>query len=353
MTTGNLDTGWQPRGNRSFERIRRNWTGTNASPQEWRDGRLLWHYYSCQHLTEFDRYCEYRYGTGNWSELWTNNFTAVTLPDPWTPNDTNALINKLYGEVKGGSFNAAVFAAQLNETCDGIGSAALRLGKAWRQARKGRFAEASITLTGKARGPSKKVATNWLELQYGWLPLLGDVHDAVQLLANRLYSPRLPVIRVSARKKVEDIGEYSVFRFTRRTIHRERYLFQPTAELTTAQVLGLNNPAEVFWEKLPYSFVLDWFLPVGPWLEAMSAARTLQGKFLLTRVRTFETLNFTAAPGYQVRKTEGVRRRDYFISREVQTTLQPRLPSWKPFGEVASGLTRCLNALALLANLKR
>jgi len=35
--------------------------------------------------------------------------------------------------------------------------------------------------------------------------------------------------------------------------------------------MGLINPAEVAWELTPWSFVVDWFIPVGNFLEALTA----------------------------------------------------------------------------------
>jgi hypothetical protein len=32
--------------------------------------------------------------------------------------------------------------------------------------------------------------------------------------------------------------------------------------------LGLNNPVGIAWELIPFSFVVDWFVPVGKWLTA-------------------------------------------------------------------------------------
>lgn len=34
--------------------------------------------------------------------------------------------------------------------------------------------------------------------------------------------------------------------------------------------LGINNPASIVWEAIPFSFVLDWFLPVGNFLSNFS-----------------------------------------------------------------------------------
>jgi len=34
---------------------------------------------------------------------------------------------------------------------------------------------------------------------------------------------------------------------------------------------GFTNPINLAWEVLPYSFVVDWFIPIGPYLESLSA----------------------------------------------------------------------------------
>jgi hypothetical protein len=35
--------------------------------------------------------------------------------------------------------------------------------------------------------------------------------------------------------------------------------------------LGLTNPALVAWELVPFSFVVDWALPIGDWLSSLDA----------------------------------------------------------------------------------
>jgi hypothetical protein len=44
--------------------------------------------------------------------------------------------------------------------------------------------------------------------------------------------------------------------------------FKPT-NLNSWGSFGLLNPAAVAWELLPFSFVVDWFLPVGRYLEGL------------------------------------------------------------------------------------
>lgn len=42
--------------------------------------------------------------------------------------------------------------------------------------------------------------------------------------------------------------------------------------VATLAQLGITNPAELIWELVPYSFVIDWFVPVGNYLSAFDAA---------------------------------------------------------------------------------
>jgi hypothetical protein len=43
--------------------------------------------------------------------------------------------------------------------------------------------------------------------------------------------------------------------------------------------LGLANPAALVWEALPLSFVFDWFVPVGNWLQGATAEAGLEHQF--------------------------------------------------------------------------
>lgn len=49
-----------------------------------------------------------------------------------------------------------------------------------------------------------------------------------------------------------------------------RYKVIFTESLSKPRELGLLDPASVVWEKLPWSFVFDWFIPIGTYLSDLS-----------------------------------------------------------------------------------
>lgn len=48
------------------------------------------------------------------------------------------------------------------------------------------------------------------------------------------------------------------------------------------EALGFNNPLRTLWERVPFSFMLDWVLPVGDWLEQFS------GNWLKTNIQVID-----------------------------------------------------------------
>jgi hypothetical protein len=128
------------------------------------------------------------------------------------------------------------------------------------------------------------IPEKWLALQYGWIPMMSDVADACRVASEADKVP--PRKRVAATAK--DTGGYelayysdpSSYRRTKRTQTQVKVILYFVLEnpyiIPYAQ-LGLTNPADLVWELVPYSFVVDWFLPIGPWIETWDA--TLGWKF--------------------------------------------------------------------------
>jgi hypothetical protein len=125
---------------------------------------------------------------------------------------------------------------------------------------------------------SGSVAKDWLAIQYGWLPLLSDVNGAVEELA-RTMTYRPPVGRVTATGKASTTVQRTIqpqtnwlpaVVGTRKVNCSARGFIEYRVSNQLAQIAantGVANPLSVLWEVIPYSFVVDWFLPVGNYLN--------------------------------------------------------------------------------------
>jgi len=210
---------------------------------------------------------------------------------------------------------------------------------------------------------TKSLSSRWLELQYGWLPLLSDAKSGAEQLADVLNVPRRQ--RYSAKVREERVtktvhewgasgtpcGSMIFQAQSQATRIHERTLRAYISEgPTVPQMLGLLNPELVAWELLPYSFVADWFIPIGDWLEARALASHLVGTFVTTDFITGTNevpvaLNggFTLSPG-EGSPTPWVRIQ---LDRTVSNVLDVPMPTFKPLTEAASW-RHCANAVALL-----
>lgn len=122
---------------------------------------------------------------------------------------------------------------------------------------------------------TRDTAAFWLEISFAWRPLIQDVYNACQVLSNGLSNG--PGFVVSHR---ESEALQPPFRGGSTVVIDEEFDgkrevtvevgFRPTnSYLWDLQKLGLTNPASLAWELIPMSFVVDWFVPVGNFLEGL------------------------------------------------------------------------------------
>lgn len=127
----------------------------------------------------------------------------------------------------------------------------------------------------------KAIPSTWLEYQYGWTPLMNDVFGACEALKKR-DEPGHWAVTVKSGKREKTTETLMNLGITERWRHdvvitRDvgtfvRFDIIPDeAYLATVSSLGLSNPALIVWELMPYSFVADWFIPIGDWLSSMDA----------------------------------------------------------------------------------
>lgn len=116
----------------------------------------------------------------------------------------------------------------------------------------------------------RKASDIYLEGIFGWVPLMSDIYRAMEVLSS--------AHRISpSRAKAQDTRAYGVANSTLRAgvITDARAVVGVRLSLDNPNVvllnnLGLLNPASVAWDAVPYSFVINWFVPVGTYLNALT-----------------------------------------------------------------------------------
>jgi len=129
---------------------------------------------------------------------------------------------------------------------------------------------------GKALRRSSSSA--WLEVQFAWRPLLNDVYQATKLLADGLKQPNAFVAK--AESEDASLAPLSASRNLNSGVLRERFTNKRGVKVEVGYKvtnpllydldrLGLTNPLSLAWELVPLSFVLDWFIPIGTFLDGI------------------------------------------------------------------------------------
>jgi len=305
---------------------------------------------------------------------WAIPSTAPSF-DTRTYNKTvQKLIDKAEVGIEG---NIAQDFAQLKQTVDLIAGTCGRITRALIKLKKGDIfgaADQLVVNTKRAKWLSKQrrfsrsgaLADNWLELQYGWKPLLQDIDGALRSTANYLVKNDF-IREVSASTKIakkDVVAIYDQLYPTQRigwqytttdyaTRIGLRYKIDDHLKSYMAQ-MGFTNPLNLGWEIIPFSFVVDWFLPVGPYLSALSAWDGLSFvdgyqtdyvyEFIFVEISVKEWLqppfNNTSWNRY------GLWNREYINTRRVKLTSLPTLRM--PVLKNPVSVTHAVNALALM-----
>lgn len=279
---------------------------------------------------------------------------------------------KVINRVKDQKVNIAQAYAERYKTIDLVATTATKIAKALIAVKKGKLGVARRALAG-TRGTApggKHLANNWLALQYGWLPLLNDVYGACEHLAQ---NPKPPSFTITAQASASDSkqsfsdlvsgsggswkiksSELGYTSIARLALHF-RVKNHTVKEMSQ---LGITNPATLAWEVLPWSFVVDWFLPVGNYLNSLNYDEGLE---FVTGFQVLFTKNnwLVHIPGVQFSDANYnyvYGSADLVTSTNVlhdRTLLysppSPDLPAFKN----PLSLTHLANALALLKSVKR
>lgn len=193
-------------------------------------------------------------------------------------NLLNAALLAAYERMRGQISDKAqmgVFLAELEQAASMIATRGLQLADLIRAARKLDFGRMSRILRRdfKPKNTSKGFAGIWLECSFGWIPMITDIYSAVDVLQSPIKSLRPTGSAMGGTyNTTQTSGSFpnEASRTVRAcTIHAKvgAEVKVTNPNLYLANNLGLVNPFTVAWELIPFSFVVDWFIPVENFLS--------------------------------------------------------------------------------------
>lgn len=284
--------------------------------------------------------------------------------------------NKVRLKIKDQKVNLVQAFAERQQTTSMIATAVTNLNSSYRHLRRGDLVSAGrvfgLTIGARAakryrahhgRIKSKDdidqmLSSGVLQIQYGIKPLLNDIVGSYELMLDKQTVPVTETTR-STGKCVVDLGwsqKVDSFTATRKGIVDVSVQYGVTYAaknvlLQTAGQVGLTNPALIAWELLPWSFVIDWFIPIG---NAISSVDATTGMEFLSGWRSEKVIiecqndNTAGDEVWMIATSDGE------SSKSFRRTIIGEFPSAAiPSFKNPVSLDHLVNGLALLAGFKK
>lgn len=203
------------------------------------------------------------------------------------------IINSAFAKLKNQKVNLGMSLAFIGQTSGMIRDGAVRLREAYRLIRLYRWRDAARVLRISSRSELSKL---YLEVLFGWMQLARDVEGLTEVLSEESRKKETFVYgrsRSSANQQIYNRREwplpnqnlntnlppYCYRSGIRRSENRCVVIGTVTTEgLHSYARLGLINPAEVAWDVLRWSWVIDQFVHIGGFLNAYDATAGLTYK---------------------------------------------------------------------------
>lgn len=294
MTVRNWDLGWNigssdlgfavPRQKDTYTQ-----NGTNATRAERESGIYKDHVYSMQHyryVLQPSKAVAWKTPGSPVRSCSVETFGAwATFVNPPPPDLAKAVV-RLLEKWRGSTFDAGVAIVEGRESAAMIAQTLGHIGRAARELRRGNFGGALAEIGHVPKGDRKNalkaltgghLANAFLALQYGWKPLINDIYALADHIKTE---PRVGVVRSSV--KEAGYGCVGVVPYPAADVYcqvneRRRHLKVSVSKPPTEfERLGLLNPASIAWEAMAFSFVVDWFLPIGDVIKAMHAKAAME-----------------------------------------------------------------------------
>lgn len=125
------------------------------------------------------------------------------------------------------------------------------------------------------------VCNTWLQVRYGWLPLIYDMQGCIKALTAPYNLRETARGKCGINRSGSGVvtgswrGTYGYsYTWKQETMYRAGVLYENQQEInelvSTRLGLSITDMLTVPWDLVPLSFVVDWFIDVGDWLRAIT-----------------------------------------------------------------------------------
>lgn len=292
-----------------------------------------------------------KYEIGSWADgggVFTGPCSWITPAGPGDGLHERGLLedwrtcdSRLRSRIKDAKANAAIALAERKQTLSLVSSSIGTILKTYRSFRGGTiFANIIRGVQTPRTVKEKELANRWLEYSFGWKPLMADIYGFTEEINQSLREgfPRYEATSQTVRKGSNSatIGRFGTsFHSFEETVSmrvKARYQVKNAAVKRLSQ-LGITNPLEVAWELVPFSFVIDWFIPVGDFISSLDALVGVDSLVVQRGVKTTNNWEVYGPGGYGFQRTERKVRLPISTSLALPS-VRPSLPG-NPFSKLA------------------
>ena len=289
---------------------------------------------------------------------------SYVVPNPGYDNGLSESVTKALNSLSENYIGVGADLGEAHQVIDLFSTSAARLAAGLKAFKTKRFAEFALIFSDKTKGrvsPNlNRLSDLWLEYSYGWKPLMSDLYEIYPHVVNAVYKPLF--VRGyghgTSSNKVAFVYDVLDVHGSVSTSSKTELIGVVTKPwLYELQQIGLVNPLSVAWELVPWSFAIDWFVPVGAALQALTSTCGLAFDGGRTTNQTKDSLEIQLitdssheGDGYWIEGAGQYRDIGFSFNRIPYTDFPlPRL-----YADTTPYSTpRALNALALAQQLQR
>lgn len=302
----------------------------------------------------YSPYPKFRHKGQSASAFWPipfNTAGCVNTSRPYKPDVPLYLLSEAeslaLAEMKSRDFDVGVFLAELPETVEFLGGLVEAAFAMW---------QSIFGKQGSKRPSTRDLAKMWLAWQLAVKPLAYDIYDGAKRFVSNYDPP--PFKKVSVSRLDPDFKELTMpppaYYYTkdkstlRRGVTVELLYRVGNPILYNLDSLGLINPASVLWERMPLSFVIDYFVNVGDFLSALTAP---VGVDFVAGSRTTwvnNSYNVSYAPVSADNEPHGHWPNITGTLKAMSRTVYNDFPLPIPWGHIPGSATRWLNMIGLI-----